>query len=121
MIVPTELQSIVEDTAQSVRKVLGDDEETTRLIEIAREASKQSWGLVYGLLRGRVPSPVPFDLQSVAMTLATRLTVQLDASDDVTLRHGQPEVQSMIRPTSPSAGLSVLEWMTVNRYRRRSA
>lgn len=122
MIVPAELEAVVQQTADDVHSALGGNDNGPNA-QTCRVASEATWGVLYGICRSRVPMPVPWDLQAVALSLATRHAVVLDASDDTrSIRNGQADEQSggNFKP-GPWQSLTVSEWMIVNRYRRRSA
>jgi hypothetical protein len=49
-------------------------------------AAAVSWGLISGQLRGRIPYPVPFDLQAVALSVGVRWATVLESSGTASIQ-----------------------------------
>lgn len=83
-----------------------------------KEAASQVWGHIYAYLRGRIPDPVPFDVENVAASAGLRIAKGIAEVGTLVVRQG--EYSDMVEYKS-WAGFLAVERMTLDRYRQRTA
>ena len=110
-----DLATAIADTAVKIREAM--DDERTIIEDRFIRAAELVWAHLYGQLRGRIPSPVPFDLAGVAVSAGMRICEGFADTGAVFLNGGQYESQAEFRPWS---GFLLPELLIIWRYRRRT-
>ncbi|GAA3684319.1 hypothetical protein GCM10022237_48620 [Nocardioides ginsengisoli] len=82
------------------------------------EGARLAWEAIYGHLRGRVPYPVPPDLLGVAVSASLRIAKGFAFTGTMFLQNGNFNGTADLRPW---AGFMLVEKVTLNRYRQRTA
>lgn len=84
----------------------------------AYQASVTAWGMLYGALRGRVPLPLPTDLDAVLYASALRIAKGMHLSGVALVEMGDLTGFKEFRAWS---GFLLPEMLSLNRYRKRTA
>jgi hypothetical protein len=116
------LDEAIQETAADIAYVLnqtsGGQRETVRVDEISKMASEQVWHHILGLLRDRVPTPVPRDLMSVGRAGGLRIAKGMADTGAMLARAGEPVNEMEFRPW---VGFMITERLILDRYRRTTA
>jgi hypothetical protein len=113
------LQAAKDEVTNRVRTVL--DLNQPDSVEAVAEAVEVVFGLLWGQLRGRIPTPVPVDLMAVAASATVRLTEALNRRNYVNIGNGLNMEGTGTPPTSPSPTFTFPELVVLHRYRKRTA